>query len=141
MNRIAKIGRFLWVDYQISEICECTCDDEVREVLRTLLKNLGDTFNHAMKRIVNRGFAKTANNIFKWAAAAKRALTLDELREALSYKPGKPYSIAGKTPNGLERVTAWCENLVQLDEEFQTVQFAYRSVLQHFLEQALELSL
>jgi ankyrin repeat protein len=141
MNRFAKLGRFLWVDYQISEICECTCDDEVREVLRTLPKNLGETFDRAMKRIVKRGSAKTATYIFKWAAATKRAFTLDELREALSYEPGKPYSIAGKTPNGLERVTAWCENLVQLDEEFQIVQFAHRSVLQHFLEQPSESSL
>jgi ankyrin repeat protein len=91
-----------------------------------------------MKRIVKRGSAKTASYIFKWAAVTKRAITLDELREALSYEPGKPYSIAGKTPNGLERVTAWCENLVQLDEEFQIVQFAHRSVLQHFLEQPSE---
>jgi hypothetical protein len=110
-------------------------------VLRTLPKNLGETFDRVMKRIVKRGSAKTAIQIFRWAAAAKRALTLDELREALSYEPDKPYSIAGKRPNGLERITAWCENLVQLDEELQIVQFAHRTVLQHFLEQPSESSL
>ncbi|KAH9207096.1 hypothetical protein DL95DRAFT_484257, partial [Leptodontidium sp. 2 PMI_412] len=128
-------GMFLWVDYQIAEICECTCDDEIREVLRTLPKNLGETFDRAMKRIVKRGSAKTACHIFQWVAATKRALTLDMLREALSYEPGIPYSIAGKRPNGLERITTWCENLVRLDEELQIVQFTHRSVLQHLLEQ------
>jgi DNA-binding transcriptional regulator GbsR (MarR family) len=99
---------------------------------------LRETFDRAMKRIVKRGSAKTASRIFQWAAVTKRALTLDELREALSYEPGKPYSIVGKRPNGLERITAWCENLVQLDEELQIIQFAHRSVLQHFLEQPSE---
>ncbi|KAH6725013.1 ankyrin repeat protein [Leptodontidium sp. MPI-SDFR-AT-0119] len=134
-------GMFLWVDYQIAEICECTCDDEIREVLRTLPKNLGETFDRAMKRIVKRGSAKTASHIFQWAAATKRALTLDMLREALSYEPGIPYSIRGKRPSGLERITAWCENLVQLDEELQIVQFTHRSVLQHLLEQPSDSSL
>ncbi|KAH8684390.1 ankyrin repeat-containing domain protein [Tricladium varicosporioides] len=134
-------GMFLWVDYQIAEICECACDDEIREVLSTLPKSLGETFNRAMKRIAKRASAKTARRIFRWAAAAKRALTLDELREALSYEPGKPYSTAGKRPSGLERITTWCENLVQLDEELQIVQFTHHSVLQHFLEQPLDSSL
>ncbi|CZR67042.1 uncharacterized protein PAC_16941 [Phialocephala subalpina] len=134
-------GMFLWVDYQITEICECTCDDEVREVLRTPPRNLGETFDRATNRIMKRGPAKIAGRIFQWVAAAKRALTLDELREALSYEPGTPYSIAGKRPNGLERITTWCENLVQLDEELQIVQFAHRSVLLHFLEQPSDSSL
>lgn len=140
-NCFAKFGRFLWVDYQIAEICECTCDDEIREVLRTLPKNLGETFDRAMKRIIKRGSAKTAGRIFQWVAATKRALTLDMLREALSYEPGIPYSIAGKRPSGLERIAAWCENLVQLDEESQIVQFTHRSVLQHLLEQPSDSSL
>ncbi|KAL5312949.1 hypothetical protein ACEPPN_019375 [Leptodophora sp. 'Broadleaf-Isolate-01'] len=134
-------GMFLWVDYQIAEICECTCDDEIREVLRTLPKNLGETFDRAMKRIVKRGSAKTASRIFQWAAATKRALTLDMLREALSYEPDIPYSNSGKRPNGLERITAWCENLVQLDEELQIIQFTHRSVLQHILAQPSDSSL
>ena len=137
----AKFVRFLWVDYQITEICECSCDDEVREVLSTLPKDLRETFDRAMKRILKRGSTKTACRIFQWVAAAKRALKLDELREALSYEPGTTYSIAGKRPNGLERITTWCENLVQLDEELQIVQFAHHTVLQHFLEQSLDLSL
>jgi hypothetical protein len=94
-----------------------------------------------MKRIAKHGYAKTASHIFQWAAAAKRALTLDELREALSYEPGTPYSIAGKRRNGLERIAAWCENLAQLDEELQIVQFTHHSVLQHFLEQPSHSSL
>jgi ankyrin repeat protein len=140
-NKFAKVSRFLWVDYQITEICKCTCDVEIREVLRTLPRTLGETFDRAMKRILKRGSAQTATHVFKWAAAAKRALTLDELRDVLSYEPGIPYSITGKRPNGLERIATWCENLVQLDEELQVVQFAHHSVLQHFLEPPSESSL
>ena len=102
---------------------------------------MGETFDRAAKRIAKRGSAKTACRIFKWAAAAKRALTLDELREALSYEPGIPYSIAGKRPNNLECIAVWCENLVKLDEELQIIQFTHHSVLQHFLEQPSDPSL
>ena len=91
--------------------------------------------SRALKRIANRKSANIVSHIFQWAAATKRALTLDELREALSYEPDKPYSIKGKRPNGLEHIAAWCENLVQLDEELQIVQFTHHSVLQHLLEQ------
>lgn len=126
-NTFADFGRFLWVDYQIAEVCECTCDDEIREVLVTLPKSLGETFDRAMRRIAKRGSVKTAINIFQWVAATKRTSTLDELREALSYEPGKPYSIPGKRPNGLERITVWCENLVQLNEELEIVQFTHSS--------------
>jgi ankyrin repeat protein len=110
-------------------------------VLSTLPKTLGETFDRAAKRIVKRGSAQAASNIFQWVAATKRPLIIDELREALSYQPGVSYSIPGKRPNGLERLTAWCENLVQLDEELQIVQFAHHSVLQHFLEQSTDSSL
>ncbi|KAH8680015.1 hypothetical protein BGZ60DRAFT_525207 [Tricladium varicosporioides] len=134
-------GMFLWVDFQIAEICGCTCDNEIRKVLLTLPKSIGETFDRAMRRISKRPSAKTAIDIFRWVAATKRALTLDELREALSYEPGTPYFITGRRPNGLERVTFWCENLVQLDEEFQTVQFTHRSVLQHLLEPSSDLGL
>lgn len=137
----ADPNRFLWVDFQITEICQCTCDNEVREALLTLPKSLGETFNRAMKRIVKDGRAKIVSHIFQWVAASKRALTLDELRDALSYEPGKPYSVAGNRPNGLEHVATWCENLVQLDEELQIVQLTHHSVLQHFLERPSDSSL
>jgi hypothetical protein len=93
-----------------------------------------------MKRAMRRSSAETARSIFRWVAATKRAPTLDELREALSYEPGTAYPIVGRRPNGLERITFWCENLVQLDEELQTVQFAHRSVLQHFLKPSSDTS-
>ena len=94
-----------------------------------------------MKRIVSRSSVKTAGRIFQWAAATKRALTLDELEEALSYEPCQYNSIPGKKPNGLERLTTWCEDLVQLDEELQIIQFAHGSILQHLLKQSADSSL
>jgi hypothetical protein len=63
-NGFAKFGRFLWVDYQITEIYKYTCDDEIREVFTTLPRDLGETFNYVIKRITKRGSAKTASYIF-----------------------------------------------------------------------------
>ncbi|KAM0262151.1 hypothetical protein ACHAQJ_001894 [Trichoderma viride] len=38
--------------------------------------------------------------------------------------------------NGISNISSWCENLVYIDEELKTVQFAHQTVRQFFLEMA-----
>ncbi|RYO82406.1 hypothetical protein DL764_009606 [Monosporascus ibericus] len=119
---------FLWVTYLIDELCTQCCDDDIRKSLRNLPKDLEETFNRALSRIVSRGRARIVQRIFPWVAAAKENLTLNELREAISTDIGQPYSKPEKLVNGIERIVAWCENLLQVDEERQTVQFAHGTI-------------
>jgi ankyrin repeat protein len=76
--------------------------------------------------------------VFRWVAAAKRPLSLGELREAIAIEPGQPYSKPERLLNGMGRVTAWCENLIVVDEEDEVVQFAHHTVQQYLLGKPLE---
>ncbi|RDW73430.1 hypothetical protein BP6252_07337 [Coleophoma cylindrospora] len=135
-------GMFLWVNYQIIEICKQACDAEIRLVLGDLPGDLGETFDRALKRILKYGSVKTATQIFRWTSATKEPLTVGELEDALSYEPGQPYTIPERRPRKLaESVTTWCENLVELDDELGVVQFPHRSILEHFLREPSDLSL
>ncbi|KAJ2896038.1 hypothetical protein MKZ38_005923 [Zalerion maritima] len=121
-------GMFLWVVYLIDELCTQHCDDDIRRSLRNLPKNLEETFERALSRIVSRQKTAIVQKIFPWVAVAKRHLTLDELREALSIEIGQQSSRPERLINGIERIASWCENLLRVDEELKTVEFFHHTV-------------
>ncbi|KAI9732361.1 MAG: hypothetical protein M1834_001568 [Cirrosporium novae-zelandiae] len=126
-------GMFLWVAFQLDDICAQCCDEDIRKTLKTLPKDLKETFNRALLRILTRGHAQIAKQVFRWVAGAKRPLSLEELREAIAIEPGQPYSKPERLMNGVNRINAWCENLILIDEETEAVQFAHHTVKQFFL--------
>ncbi|PHH92270.1 hypothetical protein CDD83_8195 [Cordyceps sp. RAO-2017] len=121
-------GMFLWVTYLIDDLCAQCCDADIRESLRNLPKDLEEAFNRVLSRIVSRNKASIAQKIFPWVVVAKRNLTLAELREAISLEVGQPCLQPEKLIQGIERVVAWSENLLHVDEELKTVQFAHRTI-------------
>jgi ankyrin repeat protein len=120
------------VAFQIEELCSRHCDDEIRKAIRDLPKDLTETFNRALRRIVSSQHADIAQRCFRWVAAAQRPLTRDELREAISIEIGQLHSIEERLTNGIHLISSWCENLLVCDEEKYIVQFAHHSV-QEFL--------
>ncbi|KAG7118822.1 hypothetical protein HYQ45_015502 [Verticillium longisporum] len=44
-------GMFLWVKFLISDVCNADCDDDIRESLRNLPKDLEAAFTRALSRI------------------------------------------------------------------------------------------
>jgi hypothetical protein len=78
-----------------------------------------------------------AQNSIRWVSAVKRPLTLSELREALTVKTGQISFPHDHLINGVERLEAWCGNLITLDEESQEVWFAHHSIKQFLFEGAL----
>lgn len=110
------------------------CDEDIRNCIKDLPKDLTDTFNRCLSRISARGKAKFAQQTFPWIAAAKRPLCLDELREAILIEVGQPYSKPDRFINDIQSISSWCENLVEVDEEHKSVRFAHHTILQFFLE-------
>ena len=47
---------------------------------------------------------------------------------------GQPYSNPGRLVNGIDQLATWCENLVQVDEELKTVQFAHQAIYKFIVE-------
>ncbi|OAA55172.1 Ankyrin repeat-containing domain protein [Cordyceps fumosorosea ARSEF 2679] len=123
-------GMFLWVTFLIDEICAANCDDEVRQSLRRLPKNLEETFARALWRILSRSrHPELVQKAFQWVAVARRPLTLDELREAISIEIGQKSWRRERIPQNINRIVVWSENLLHLTEEEPIqVQFAHASI-------------
>ncbi|KAK2034715.1 hypothetical protein LX32DRAFT_375278 [Colletotrichum zoysiae] len=121
-------GMFLWVTFLLDEICDQTCDDDIRSALGRLPKNLTETLKRALHRIARRQKSPIAIKAFQWISIAKRPLTLDELREAMSIEALQPSSEPGRLVNGIHQLPAWCENLIRVDEESTTAEFAHKAV-------------
>jgi ankyrin repeat protein len=129
--RLIVVNRFLWVAFQIEDICEQSCDDDIRRVITTLPKGLRETYERILQRIGMRGRAGLAEKVFRWTAAERRPLTVDELHEAVAVEPGQESFRRDRMANGFEaHMVAWCGRLVTVDEETRAVQFAHPSVKQ-----------
>lgn len=96
--------------------------------MERLPKTLTETLSEALQRIIKQGKSAIANKAFQWIAIAKRPLTLDELREVISIKVGQQSSNPGQLVNDINRLPTWCENLVRIDEESRTAEFAHKAV-------------
>ncbi|EHK48434.1 hypothetical protein TRIATDRAFT_236441, partial [Trichoderma atroviride IMI 206040] len=125
-------GMFLWVAFQVDELSLQHCDDDIRKAIHNLPKDLEETFDRAVGRIVSRGNENIAQRVFRWVAAAAEPLSLDQLKEVIFIEIGQQYSKAERQSNGIDHIGSWCENLVHIDEEFKTVQFAHRTIQQFF---------
>ncbi|KDN62625.1 putative conserved hypothetical protein, partial [Colletotrichum sublineola] len=121
-------GMFLWVAFLLDEICAQNCDDDIRNAIGRLPKNLTEVLKRALHRIIRRQKSPISIKAFQWIAIAKRPLTLDELREAMSIEILQPSLNPGQLVNGIHQLPTWCENLIRVDEESRTTEFAHKAV-------------
>ncbi|CAG9942728.1 unnamed protein product [Clonostachys rosea f. rosea IK726] len=127
-------GMFLWVTFLLDDLCAQYCDDDIRKCLKTLPKNLKDTFNRVLSRIVAHNRDGLVKKVIHWLVVASRPLTLDELCDALSIEVGQKHAERGRRVNDKGRIFLWCENLVHIDEEDESVQFAHHTIFQFITE-------
>jgi len=91
---------------------------------------LEETFVRALSRIMFRQ-KKTVlvQKVFRWVAVAKRPLTLDEIREAVSIDIGQPYLKTERLVREMSPIVLWCENLLQVTEDQPpSLQFAHSTI-------------
>ena len=132
MEIITFVLRFLWVAFQIEDLCRQKSDAEIRHTLKTLPKDLPETYQRALSRIIKDGNQKLANQIFRWVAAAKRPLRLEELREAIAVVPGDEFLDRERLVNNADSLVPSCGGLLVSDDEDIVVQFVHHTV-QEFL--------
>ena len=80
-------GMFLWVTLMLKELKACISLEEVQMTLAQMPSGLEGMYTKIVKRLeksLTRRAAEVARNILKWVLGSARALTMDELREALS---------------------------------------------------------
>jgi ankyrin repeat protein len=125
--------RFLWVHFQLVDLCDATSDFDIREALRNLPEGMAETYARISRKI---GRSQTnitlAQRIFKWIVCARRPLLLTELGEAVAFRPTDRLWDARKIPN-VSHLIQTCGNLVIFDEEDKTVRLAHHTVQQFLL--------
>lgn len=126
-------GNFLWTSLVISEISQCHTQEDVQEALLSVPTDLEDLYlrmNASLERRLRDVDQKLAKDIFEWVVCARRALSLDELRHALSSDHPKLLDLAftiGKV----------CGDFVVVDNQ-QTVSMIHLTA-KDFLLQNLDL--
>lgn len=140
-DRILTCHRFLWVFLTIEDICSCPTDHDIRRTLETLPRKLSDTFNRALTRAVSSQpypIVDLVQKTFRWVATVRRPVTRWELGEALGVKILQKSSTKDRIINGTERLSGWCENLVQIEAGDETVHFFHHSIKTHLLDMKLK---
>ena len=119
--------------FQLESICRENTDEGILKALEDLPKDLPTTYRRILRRLRDSGSANPSmgKKVFKIVSAARRPLTLEELRDATSIEPGNPTWDTARIVNDTIKMLGCCGSLVTVDEEFSTVQFAHSSVKQH----------
>ncbi|CAG8228266.1 unnamed protein product [Penicillium olsonii] len=123
-------GMFLWVALQIESLCTLHSDQEIRDALSDLPKDLSETFTRALRADSTNPYQ---NKILSLLTAAQRPLTVDELREALCVVPGDLVWNPSMLLNNIHNTLACCGSLVTIDEEESTLHLLHHSVKQFLL--------
>ncbi|KAF5617052.1 uncharacterized protein FTJAE_12808 [Fusarium tjaetaba] len=126
-------GMFLWAFFAIEDICSGKTDNEIRQALQNIPGDLPATFNRALSRIVQKRNQDIAKKAFMWTKATSKPLTLLQLREALSIKPGQHTLGQEDLISRIERLPSWCENLLYVEETDNTVRFSHHSIQEYLL--------
>ncbi|KAL9629213.1 MAG: hypothetical protein Q9164_006976 [Protoblastenia rupestris] len=134
-------GIFLWVKLQFRTLREQNSDNQILTALNHLPRDLPETFERILSQNTETGDKDIGSRIFRWIAVAKRPLTLEELREAISITPLQETWDAQSLINNMNKAVAYCKNLIFVDEEHHTVHFTHSSVKQYLLSRAVEESL
>ncbi|KAI0439897.1 hypothetical protein F4803DRAFT_529395 [Xylaria telfairii] len=127
-------GMFLWVFFQVQELCEQSCDEDIRHTIANLPQDLEETFRRILRRILSRRNSELPQKVLPWIAAAVRPLSLEELREAVAIEIGQKYTKPERLCNNINSIISSCENLLHIDEEDGSVQFAHHSIKQFLVE-------
>ncbi|KAF8465397.1 hypothetical protein BDZ91DRAFT_849422 [Kalaharituber pfeilii] len=127
-------GMFLWVTLQIQDICRGFNDEEIRETLQSLPRNLDETYIRMLERIVKARNKDIAVKAFQWLTTARRPLSLRELMEAVVIREDDNTQIEGlnRIPKDLDKVIEACGNFLVTEEpvcESSTVRFIHSTVV------------
>ncbi|KAK3319557.1 hypothetical protein B0T19DRAFT_268943 [Cercophora scortea] len=123
-------GMFLWVALQLEAVCDEPSDQDIRNAIRNLPRDLSATFQHILSR------SKKAGRCFQrptlqLLVAAQRPLDTGELAEALAVDIGNTQWNPDRRLHDIYTSLSCCGSLVVVDEEELTVRLVHQSVRQY----------
>ena len=127
------VVRFHWVRCQLDTIDKCQTPDDVEKALKTLPKDLNETYERILLKILNEGdaTAKVAEKILRWLVGSMRPLRLFELEEAIMIEPGTSKLNEKLRPMSTAGILASCGSLLEeyKDEDgLRTVRLSHYTV-------------
>lgn len=123
-----NVYSFLWAFFQIEELCAQKNDEDIYKSLAALPKDLPETFRRALKSILRHNEEGIAALMFFWAAAARRPLTLLEMREAIAIHDGQKRLTEKQLVKNIDQMVPCCAGLLVLDEEEQAIRFTHHTI-------------
>ncbi|KAG7006857.1 hypothetical protein G7Y79_00012g031930 [Physcia stellaris] len=131
-------GMFLWIHFQLLDLCEAASDARIRETLKNLPRGLDETYNRMLYKASNSLNAVNVKFALRWIACARRPLKVEELQEAAAFvssnnthgSPDQRWD-ADKIPDA-DKLLQSCHGLVVRDRD-GTVRFAHHTVRQFLL--------
>ncbi|RPB20390.1 hypothetical protein L211DRAFT_792229, partial [Terfezia boudieri ATCC MYA-4762] len=131
-------GMFLWVDWQIREVCKLIRESDIRTRLGKLPKGLTGVYDEIMNSIKSQPDCNfdLATNALKWMLVSARPLKPDELAAAVELDPSM--AMDSPTPSQgpileVDLLIHCCGGLILLDNQLDVVRFSHLSV-QEYLE-------
>ncbi|KAG7434983.1 Vegetative incompatibility protein HET-E-1 [Fusarium oxysporum f. sp. raphani] len=124
----------LWVALVLRDICTQPNNEMVRKAIAVgnLPRSLTNVFNRALERIISTGGERVTQALLPWIVAAKQPLTLPQLQECCFISILQKHSMKDRYINGIQRLDAWFQGLVEIDHETKTVHLVHASVQQFF---------
>ena len=129
---LAKALRFLWLYFQIIELCDAVSDEGIREILEHLPEGLYDTYTRIFKKIAKTGSKTTALKTLMWMVCSRRLLRVEELQEAVAFDSHDKSWNADKIPDA-DRMIKSCHGLVVRDTENDNVRLAHHTIQQYLV--------
>ncbi|TGO25575.1 hypothetical protein BPAE_0077g00230 [Botrytis paeoniae] len=131
-------GMFLWVQFQLEELCRMETDASIVKALQNLPRNLEETYDRLLGRIIEIERREFVKRMFDWIICSCRPLHMDELREAIAFTIVDKSWDATKIPNDLRRLIRACGNLIMIDEDTLEVHLAHYTGKMFFAQKIQE---
>ncbi|CZR67167.1 uncharacterized protein PAC_17066 [Phialocephala subalpina] len=127
-------GMFLWVEFQLNDLCDADSDHQIKKVLNNLPQSLSETYDRLLSRI--EGFERAAmiERMFKWLVCARQPLHVDEVQEGIAFALDDTEWNQDKIITDLNRLVRACSNLVIIDAETNVIQLSHYTVEQYLLQ-------
>lgn len=126
--------RFLWVEFQLFDLCEPESHHGIKLVLENLPKSLSETYDRLLAKIEGAERIDMIERIFKWVFCAKEPINVKQMREAIAFTIEDTEWDRDKIVTSFNRLVRACSNLIVVDEETTIVRLAHHTVHQYLLE-------
>jgi len=128
------LPRFLWVEFQLQDLCQLESDYAIRIALQKLPQSLSETFDRLLSKIEGAERTDMIERMFKWIVCARRPLHVDELKENVAFTLDDSEYNEEKVVTNFSRLVRACGNLVVIDKETEIIRLAHYTVQQYLLE-------